>query len=181
MKFTPTRLSGLVLVELEKLEDERGFFARTWCAKEFEEHGLNPRIAQCSVSFNEKKGTLRGMHFQEAPHEEAKLLRCTRGAVFDVVIDLRADSGTFGQWLGIQLTEGDGRMLYIAEGFAHGFQTLTDATELFYQMSQSYHPESARGVRWNDPAFGIQWPFPENPILSPRDSLYPDFGLDRSP
>ncbi len=151
MRFQSTTLPGVFILELELRADERGFFARTWCQAEFEAHGLNPRLAQCSVSFNRKKGTLRGMHFQAAPHEECKVVRCTRGAIYDVVIDLRPDSPTRHQWMAAELTAENRRAFYIPEGFAHGFQTLVDDTEVFYQISEFYHPELARGVRWNDP------------------------------
>lgn len=174
MIFRETGLGGAFIVELEKVEDERGHFARAWCVKEFEAHGISPRLVQCNISFNKKKGTLRGMHYQAPPHEEAKLVRCTRGALYDAIIDLRPCSPTFGEWTAVELSEGNGRMLYVPEGFAHGFQTLEDNTEVFYQMSEFYHPESARGVRWNDPAFGIEWPEDERTI-SERDAGYPDF------
>jgi dTDP-4-dehydrorhamnose 3,5-epimerase len=172
MKFLPTRLPGVWIVDLEKHGDNRGFFARSWCRREFEEHGLNPNLVQCSVSFNLKKGTLRGMHYQVTPHEEAKLVRCTRGSICDVAVDLRPTSPAFGKWTAEELTADNGRALYIPGGFAHGFQTLSDSTEVFYQMSEFYHPESARGVRWNDPTFGIIWPIP-NPIISERDKNLP--------
>jgi len=154
--------------------DQRGFFARTYCEREFESHGLKSRYVQCSVSFNRYKGTLRGMHFQVAPHEETKLIRCTRGSIYDVIVDLRPASATFKQYVGLVLSAANGRMLYVPEGFAHGFQTLEDNTEVFYQMSQFYAPEHGRGVRWNDPAFGIEWPADERIILD-RDQAYPDF------
>jgi len=178
MKFSPTKLPGVWIVDLEKHDDERGFFARSWCQQEFEQHGLNPRLVQCSVSFNHKKGTLRGMHYQIAPHEEAKLVRCTRGAIYDVAVDLRPASPTRKQWLGVELTAENGRALYISEGFAHGFQTLADNAEVFYQMSEFYHPESARGVRWDDPQLAIRWPVADK-IISPRDQALP--GLDWLP
>jgi len=174
MKFSPTKLPGVWIVDMEKHEDERGFFARSWCQREFEEHGLNPNLVQCSVSFNHKKGTLRGMHYQAAPHEEAKLVRCTRGAIYDVVVDLRPVSPTRKQWLAVDLTADNGRALYIPEGFAHGFQTLADDAEVFYQMSEFYHSECVRGIRWNDPALKIEWPLPD-PILSARDKNHVDF------
>lgn len=179
MKFTTTPIPGVWLVEMERSEDDRGWFARSWCAKEFEAHGLNPRLVQCNVSFNKKKGALRGMHWQAAPHAEAKLVRCTSGAIYDVALDLRPDSPTFRKWFAAELTADNGRSLYIPEGCAHGFQTLTDDAEVFYQMSESYHPESARGARWNDPAFGIQWPLPE-PLISDRDQNYVDFTLPQT-
>jgi dTDP-4-dehydrorhamnose 3,5-epimerase len=172
--FNETKLKAAFAIELQKQEDERGFFARSWCQQDFAEHGLNPKLVQCNISFNQLKGTLRGMHYQVAPHEEAKLVRCTRGALYDVIVDLRPASPTFKQWLGIELTAENHRMLYIPEGFAHGFQTLEDDTEVFYQMSEFYHPECARGVRWNDPAFNILWPVEEK-IISAKDNSYPDF------
>jgi len=167
--FIETKLAGVYIIELEKIEDDRGFFARTFCQREFEAHGLNPRIAQCSVSFNRRKGTLRGMHYQVAPYEESKLVRCTMGAIYDVAVDLRPDSLTHKQWMAVELTEDNRRALYIPAGCAHGFQTLEDNSEVFYQMSEVYHPECARGLRWNDPVFGIQWPS-ETLVASARDS-----------
>jgi dTDP-4-dehydrorhamnose 3,5-epimerase len=174
MRFLETALQGAFIIELDRQEDERGFFARTWCQREFIAHGLNPRLVQCNVSFNRRRGTLRGMHYQVAPYAEAKLVRCTRGAIYDVIIDLRPDSPTFTQWIAVELTADNHRMLYIPEQFAHGFQTLEDNTEVFYQMSEFYAPECARGVRWNDPAFAIAWP-PAERIISERDRHYPDF------
>ena len=162
------------MIEPEKREDERGFFARTFCKREFELHGLNSQVAQCNTSFNKKKGILRGMHFQAAPFGEVKLVRCTAGAIYDVIIDLRPASRTFKGYFGAELSAENGTMLYIPEGFAHGFQTLRDGSEVFYQMSQVYSPEHARGVRWNDPAFGIEWPADER-IIVERDRTYPDF------
>lgn len=176
MIFRETKLPGAFVIELEKREDDRGFFARTFCREEFSAHGLNPDIAQCNVSFNKRKGTLRGMHYQTPPFAEAKLVRCTSGAIFDVIIDLRESSTTFRQHFAVDLYSATGKMLYIPEGFAHGFQTLLDDTEVFYQMSQPYAPECARGVRWNDPSFGIEWPSAERTILE-RDRNYPDFLL----
>jgi len=172
--FIETKLRGAFMIEPERLEDERGFFARAWCQREFESHGLSPRLVQCDISFNTKKGTLRGMHYQVAPHEEAKLVRCTMGAIYDVIINLRPDLPTFKQWVAVELTANNRRMLYVPEGFAHGFQTLVDHTEVSYQMTEFYHPESARGVRWDDPAFAIEWPLAD-PILSEKDRTYPDF------
>jgi dTDP-4-dehydrorhamnose 3,5-epimerase len=176
MIFSQIKLKGAFLIEPERKEDHRGFFARTWDQQEFENYGLNSRLVQCSVSFNKKKGTLRGMHFQVAPFEETKLVRCTKGEIFDVIIDLRPNSETFKKYFSVILNEENRLMLYIPEGFAHGFQTLTDNTEIFYQMSQFYSPEHASGVRWNDPAFGIDWPADERTILD-RDLNYPDFRL----
>ena len=174
MIFKPTELPGAYIIEPGRLEDIRGYFARTFCEKDFAAQGLETQVAQCSVSFNHKKGTLRGMHYQVAPLKEVKLVRCNRGAIFDVIIDLRRDSPAFKKHIAVQLDERNGKMLYIPVGFAHGFQTLEDDTEVFYQMSQIYSAEHARGVRWNDPAFGIQWPQDERTILE-RDRNYPDF------
>jgi len=169
MKFTETKLKGAFIIEIELIKDERGFFARTWCKKEFSEYGLNPNLAQCNISFNKKKGTIRGMHYQDDPYQEAKLVRCTRGSIFDVIIDIRPDSNTFQKWISVELTSTNQKMLYIPEGFAHGFQTLEDNTEVFYQMSEYYHPECARGIRWDDPKLGITWPDVEHRIISGND------------
>jgi dTDP-4-dehydrorhamnose 3,5-epimerase len=176
MIFSETKFKGAFLIEPERKEDQRGFFARTWCQQEFEDHGLNSKLVQCSISFNNKKGTLRGMHFQEAPFEETKLVRCTKGEIFDAIIDLRPNSETFKKYFSVILNEENRLMLYIPPGFAHGFQTMTDNAEVFYQMSQFYSPEHSRGVRWNDPAFGIQWPADDRIIID-RDRNYPDFTL----
>jgi dTDP-4-dehydrorhamnose 3,5-epimerase len=172
LKFLPTPLTGAYLIELELLEDERGFFARSFCQSEFRAHGLDPVVAQCNVSFNRKRGTLRGLHYQAEPHVEAKLVRCTRGAVWDVIVDLRKGSLTVRQWHAAELTADNRRALYIPAGFAHGFQTLADDTEVLYQMSEFYHPESARGILWDDPALQINWPL-SNPTVSERDRSYP--------
>jgi dTDP-4-dehydrorhamnose 3,5-epimerase len=174
MIVTPSPLAGAVILDLELQHDGRGFFARTWCAREAEASGLNPRLAQASVSYNKRRGTLRGMHYQVSPHEEAKLVRCTRGSIHDVVIDLRAGSSSLGRHFAVTLSAENRRMLYVAEGFAHGFQTLEDDTEVCYQISEFYAPAAARGVRWDDPAFGIEWPLAD-PILNERDRGYPDF------
>ncbi len=175
MTFYETTLPDSFIVEMEPRVDDRGFFARSWCQREFSRKGLNPSLVQCNVSFNNRRGTLRGMHFQLPPYEEAKLVRCTMGAIFDVIIDLRPQSPTFKKQFTVQLDAKNHRMLYVPEGFAHGFQTLTDSTEVFYQMSEFFTPEAANsGIRWNDPVFGIQWPF-RDPILSERDRNYPDF------
>ena len=174
MIFKPTELPGAYLIEMEKHEDARGYFARTFCAAEFAAQGLETRILQCSVSFSRKKGTLRGMHYQMAPFEEVKLVRCSRGAIVDVIIDLRRESPAFKRNFAIRLDEQSGTMVYVPAGFAHGFQTLEDDTEVLYEMSQVYSAEHARGVRWNDPAFGISWPEAERTILD-RDRNYPDF------
>ncbi len=180
MIFTPTAVAGAWLVDLERREDERGFFARAWCAREFAEHGLNPRLVQCSVSRSTRRGTLRGLHWQAAPHEEAKLVRCSRGAIWDVALDLRPASATYLKHAGVELTAESGRELYIPEGCAHGFVTLADGSEVTYHMSEYYEPAAGRGVRWNDPAFGIAWPVPD-PILHPRDAAYPDYVPERRP
>ena len=174
MKFTATDLPGAYLIDLEPIADERGFFARTWCREEFAEHGLNAAVAQCNVSFNRQQGTLRGMHFQVAPYEEAKLVRCTMGAIFDVIVDLRPESPTYTQHLGVELTSGNRRALFVPEGCAHGFQTLVDDSEVFYQMSRSYVAGAACGVRWDDPTLDIAWPEHER-IISERDQQWPDF------
>ena len=172
MIFAELKLAGAFLVDLDPHRDDRGFFARSWCAEEFKKSGLNPRLIQCDISFNRKRGTLRGMHYQAAPHEEAKLVRCTMGAIYDVMIDLRKASPTFHQWVAAELTAENHRAVYIPEGFAHGFQTLTDDAEVFYQMSEFFYPDLARGVRWNDPAFGIAWPISEV-IVSDKDQSFP--------
>ncbi len=174
MIFAETALAGAFIVHLEELDDSRGFFARTWCRDEFEEHGLDGSLVQCNVSYNHRKGTLRGMHYQAVPHEEVKLVRCTQGAIYDVVVDLRPQSATYKQWVSVELTADNHRMVYVPKGFAHGFQTLQDRSEVYYQMSEFYHPECACGVRWNDPEFKIAWPFPA-PILSLKDEAYVDF------
>jgi dTDP-4-dehydrorhamnose 3,5-epimerase len=174
VRFTETRLSGAFVVELDLLADERGHFARTFDVAEFAEHGLDPAVVQCNTSFNTRRGTLRGMHYQADPDGEAKLVRCTRGSIYDVAVDLRPDSGSRGRWFGAELSASNGRMLYIPTGMAHGFQTLEDGTEVHYQMSHHYVPEAARGVRFDDPAFGIEWPLPD-PIVSERDRQYADF------
>ena len=174
MIIEKTSLDGVRVVELERLEDERGFFARTWDPGEFEREGLNPCLAQCSISFNPSRGTLRGMHYQAAPHEEAKLVRCTAGAIFDVALDLRSESLTFRRWFGTTLSAENRRALYIPEGCAHGFLTLEDATEVLYQISAFYAPDAARGVRWDDPVFGIAWP-DDVTVISERDRTYPGF------
>ncbi|NOU66743.1 dTDP-4-dehydrorhamnose 3,5-epimerase [Paenibacillus sp. LMG 31461] len=172
MLFTETKLKNAYIIELDKIEDERGFFARSWCRDEFEQRRMNPNLVQCNISYNKKKGTLRGMHYQCAPHEEAKLVRCTRGAIYDVIVDLRPESETYKKWISVELTADNRTMLYIPEGFAHGFQTLQDETEVFYQMSESYEPKCARGVRWDDPAFGIAWPEGNNIIISDKDAMF---------
>jgi dTDP-4-dehydrorhamnose 3,5-epimerase len=172
--FTETKLLGAYVIDVEKREDHRGFFGRTFCREEFEAHGLNSQVVQCNISFNKRKGTLRGMHFQAAPFAEAKLVRCTSGSIYDVIIDLRPGSRTLKEHFAVELSAANHRMLYIPEEMAHGFQTLEDNTEVFYQMSQVYSAEHGRGVRWNDLAFGIRWPAGER-IINERDRNYPDF------
>ncbi|HEY7140315.1 MAG TPA: dTDP-4-dehydrorhamnose 3,5-epimerase [Methylomirabilota bacterium] len=174
MIFTPALLPGAFIVEPDLHRDVRGFFARTWCQEEFTAHGLNPRLVQCSVSFTERRGTVRGLHYQDAPHQEAKLVRCVRGAIHDVIVDLRRQSPTFRRHVAVELREGSYRMLYVPEGVAHGFQTLADGTEVAYQMSEFHRPEAARGVRWDDPAFAIPWPESVR-VVSDRDRSFPDF------
>jgi len=172
--FAKTSLPGVVEIHLQPHLDERGFLARSWCQQEFESEGLNPRLVQCNISYSVRKGTLRGLHYQREPFGEAKVVRCTAGAAYDVVIDLREQSPTYRQWLGVVLNARDRNMLYIPEGFAQGFLTLEDHTELFYQMSEFYHPDAACGVRWDDPAFQILWP-EKVEVISERDRTYPDF------
>jgi dTDP-4-dehydrorhamnose 3,5-epimerase len=176
--FTETPLSGAYLVDIEPLEDERGFFARTFCVNEFISRGLNPRVVQCSVSLSARVGTLRGMHYQIEPFQEAKLVRCTRGAMYDVIVDIRPESTTYGRHFAAVLASEDHRMLYIPEGFAHGFLTLTDDTEVFYQISEIYSQEHARGFRWDDPVFGIEWPRAVE-VVSERDRAHPAFVLSK--
>jgi dTDP-4-dehydrorhamnose 3,5-epimerase len=175
VKLSETPLAGAFVIELDILRDDRGFFARTFDAAAFREHGLEHTVVQCSASFNEKSGTLRGMHYQVAPNQECKLVRCTRGAIFDVIVDLRPDSDTYCRWFGIELTADRGRELYVPEDFAHGFQTLEDGSEVHYQISHEYVPANARGVRWDDPAFGIDWPPAAERTMSDKDRNYPDF------
>lgn len=177
MLFSATKLPGAYLIELEKLTDERGFFARSWCQREFAEQQLDNQVVQCNLSFTRQRGALRGMHYQLPPYAETKVVRCLRGAVYDVIIDLRPDSPTFLQWLGVELTAENRTMLYVPKGFAHGFMTLTDETELFYQMSADYAPSHARGVRWNDPLFAIAWPLAVTTI-SDKDRDAADATLD---
>lgn len=177
MKFTELELPGAHLVELEPHRDRRGFFARAWCRREFEEAGLETEVVQCNLSYNAERGTLRGMHYQVSPRGEVKIVRCFRGALHDVIIDLRPGSPTFTEHLGVDLTADNRRALYVPEGFAHGFQTLADDTEVFYQMSEFHSPEHARGYRFDDPAFGIEWPV-EPPIVKAKDRAWPDFDPD---
>jgi dTDP-4-dehydrorhamnose 3,5-epimerase len=174
MIFTETKLKGAFILEIKKMEDERGFFGRSWCQKEMEEHGLKANVVQTNVSYNKVKGTLRGMHFQKAPHQETKLVRCTKGAIYDVIIDLRPQSPTYKQWIGVELTEENHKMLFVPEDFAHGFVTLADNTEVTYQVTQFYTPGAEGGIRWNDPAFNIKWPT-EVKVVSGKDQQHPDF------
>jgi dTDP-4-dehydrorhamnose 3,5-epimerase len=172
MIFRETELRGAFIIEIEPIEDERGFFARTFCRDEFRARGLDAELRQCSLSFNRRRGTLRGLHYQAEPHAEVKQVRCTRGRVYDVIVDLRRGSPTRGRWIGVELGAEDRRALHVPAGFAHGFQTLEDASELFYQMSEPYWPELARGLRWDDPSLAIAWPFGD-PIVSDRDRALP--------
>jgi dTDP-4-dehydrorhamnose 3,5-epimerase len=174
MTFHETKLPGVCEIRIEPKPDERGFFARCWCREEFKSHGLTARVVQCSISHNARKGTLRGVHYQTPPHAETKVVRCTRGSIFDVVVDVRPDSPMFKEYIAVILSAEEHNMLYVPEGCAHGFLTLEDNTEVFYQMSAFHSPESARGMRWDDPAFRITWPStPE--VISERDRTYPNF------
>lgn len=177
MRFVETPLIGAFVIEPEPVDDERGFFLRTFCRREFAERGLIPDLVQCSVSFNRKRGTLRGMHYQAPPHEETKLVRCTSGAIYDVIVDLRTNSSSKLRWFAIELTAANHQMLYVPAGLAHGFLTLADDSEVFYQMSEYFNPESSRGVRWDDPALGIKWPAAPTTI-SDRDATYSDYRPD---
>ncbi|HEV3136442.1 MAG TPA: dTDP-4-dehydrorhamnose 3,5-epimerase [Pirellulales bacterium] len=174
MKLTETPLAGAFVVAIEQHRDDRGFFGRSFCVDEFQGAGIPMTIAQCNVSFNHRRGTLRGMHFQIPPNAEAKLVRCTRGAIYDVIVDLRPKSPTYTRHFGVELTAANHRSLYVPPGFAHGFQTLEDDAEVFYQMSEAYSPAHARGLRWNDPALGIQWPLAAT-VISKKDETYDDF------
>jgi len=176
MEFLKTKLPGVFEIQIEAKPDERGFFARTWCQNEFESQGLAGKLVQCSLSFNKRKGTLRGMHYQIAPHEETKVVRCTQGAVYDVVLDLRPGSPAFKNWTGVELTAEKRNMIYVPQGCAHGFLTLEDRCEVIYQMSEFQYAESSRGVRWDDPAFQIEWPT-EVEVISERDRNYGDFQI----
>lgn len=175
INFTETKLRGAFIIEPEIFEDERGFFARSFSEKEFEANGINGRMAECNISFNKRRHTIRGLHFQADPFAQAKLVRCTRGAIYDVIVDLRPDSPTFKQWIGQELTAENRLMIYVPAGFAHGYQTLEDNTEMYYQVSEFYAPESCGGVRWNDPAFAIRWPAMDGITINQRDRSYPDF------
>jgi dTDP-4-dehydrorhamnose 3,5-epimerase len=175
MIFTETKLKGAFIVEIEKIGDARGFFARAWCEKELAAHDLHVHWVQANIAFSKQKGTLRGLHYQIAPYEEAKLMRCIRGAIYDVIVDLRPESPTYLQWLGVELTADNHKALYVPEGCAHGYQTLMDDTETFYPVSQFYAPGFERGVRWNDPAFGIQWLETDERMISAKDRSWPDY------
>lgn len=179
MIFREGELRGVYIIEPEYRVDDRGFFARIWCQHEFEVCRLNPRLAQCNVSFNHKRGTLRGMHYQLSPHAEVKIVRCTRGGIYDVALDLRPDSPTYKRWQAVELTDRNRLALYIPEGVAHGYQTLTDNTEVYYQVSEFYSPDSEAGIRWNDPALAIRWPLLD-PIVSSKDARWPDFRWNAS-
>jgi len=175
MIFQTTAINGAFIVDVQKIGDERGFFARVFCRKEFEAQGIDPQIHQANIGFNKDRGTLRGLHYQVDPHGEAKFVRCTAGSLYDVVLDLRPTSATFKQWLGVELSAENRRMLYLPAGCAHGYLTLADDTEIFYLVSQYYHSAAERGVRWNDPAFAIDWPI-DVAVISPKDAHWPDFG-----
>jgi len=176
MIFTETKLKGAFIIEIKKLEDERGFFGRAWCQKEFEEHGLNGNICQINTSYTKNKGTIRGLHYQVNPYQETKFLRCTRGRIFDIIIDLRPDSPTFMQWIGNELSSDNYKMVYVPENFAHGILTLEDNSEVYYPVTQFYTQGAERGIRWNDPAFNIKWPV-EVEIVSEKDNSHPDFDI----
>lgn len=175
MIFTETELKDAYLVDVEPQTDERGFFSRAWCENEFAESGLSTRVVQCNIAFNTTMGTLRGMHYQAPPHAEVKIVRCTRGAIYDVIVDLRPESPTFRKWLGVELTAENRRAIYIPEGFAHGYLTLADDTETYYQVSEFYAPGAEQGVRWDDPAIAIDWTGPEPTVISEKDRSWPDF------
>jgi len=177
MIFTETKLKGAYLIDIDKKEDDRGFFARTFCRREFEGRGLCYQFVQCNVSVNRQKGTLRGMHYQTPPYQETKLVSCIRGAIYDVIIDLRPNSPTYCEWLSAVLTEENGKIMYIPEGFAHGFQTLGADTAVFYQMSEFYDPDYSTGLRWDDPGIAIEWPYEENRIISLKDQMLPFFNV----
>ena len=173
MIFTPTDLDGACIIDIEVREDERGYFARVWCSREFEVQGLKTDLVQCNVAYNHTRGILRGMHYQQPPHAEVKLVRCTNGAVYDVIVDMRTDSPSYLKWTGVELTEENHRMLYVPEGFAHGYITLQDRSELFYQVSEFYTPGAEGGVRWDEPAIGIQWPDVGALTISAKDRAWP--------
>lgn len=173
MIFTETDLPGAWIIDIEPHKDERGYFARVWCAREFEAQGLKTDLVQCNIAYNHSKGILRGMHYQQAPHAEVKLVRCTRGSVYDVIVDLREDSPTRLKWIGVELTEDNHRMLYVPEGFAHGYVTLQDNSELFYQVSEFYTPGAEGGLRWDDPRIAIEWPEQGELLISEKDRSWP--------
>lgn len=177
MIFKETELEGAFVIEFQPMFDNRGLFARAWCQKEFEDHGLISDFVQANVTFSHKRGTLRGLHYQIEPHEEVKLVRCTRGAIFDVIIDLRPGSSTYGRWIATDLCAENRRMIYIPAGFAHGYQILEDDTEVYYQVGQFYAPRYERGIRWDDPAFGINWPISDPLILSDKDKSWSPYSL----
>jgi dTDP-4-dehydrorhamnose 3,5-epimerase len=172
MRFTPSRIAGAWVIDIEPIHDHRGFFATTWLPEQLRRHGIEPRLAQCNLAFNHKRGTLRGMHFQKAPHAQAKIIRVTRGAVLDVIVDLREDSPTYRQWDSVELSADNRRMFYMPAGVAHGYLTLTDDVEAYYHASTPWAPQAESGVRWNDPAFGIRWPF-EPVVISEKDRTWP--------
>ena len=179
MIFTEGALPGTFIIDAERIEDSRGHFARTFCRREFAEHGLEVTLLQGNTSFNVRKGTLRGLHYQTAPHQEVKIVRCTRGAVYDVAVDARPESPTYGEWMGVELTAENGRMVYIPKGFAHGYLTLADESEVFYHVSAYYTPNAERGIRYNDAAIGIKWPGPVTSV-SDKDLHWPDFPIERN-
>ena len=174
MIFSETRLAGSFIIELEKIKDERGFFARTWDKIKFSEMNLDSEFVQSSISLNKKKGTIRGMHYQTKPYQESKIVRCTKGKIFDVIIDLRPNSTTFKKWVSVELSEDNYKMMYIPKGFAHGYQTLDDYSEILYEISEYYKPECSKGIRWNDKEFNIQWPLKEI-IISEKDKTFEDY------
>lgn len=176
MIFTETKLKGAYIVDLEPHYDSRGYFGRAWCKKEFEKHGLNANLVQCNISYNKVRGTTRGMHYQIDPYSETKFVRCIKGALYDVIIDLRKESDTYGKWIGIELSEKNGRAIYVPEGFAHGFQTLEDDTYVFYQVTEFYTPNAEKGIRWDDSSFNIKWPIgKEDVIISEKDRSWESF------
>lgn len=175
MIFEETKLKGAYIIHPERLEDDRGFFARAWCKKEFKQRGLRAELVQCNISYNKLRSTLRGMHYQLKPYEETKLVRCTAGAIYDVIIDIRPDSSTYKQWIGVELSAANRTMLYVPRGFAHGYVTLVDNAEVFYQVTEFYAPGVERGIRWNDPEFSILWPNAASLVISEKDKTWPDF------
>jgi dTDP-4-dehydrorhamnose 3,5-epimerase len=175
MKFIPTALDGVCIIELEMINDNRGFFARSWCKEAFGQNELSNDIVQCNISFNLQCATIRGLHYQVSPHEETKIVRCIRGGIYDVVIDLRKNSPSYMSWIGVNLNSENRKMIYIPTGFAHGYQTLTSETEIYYQVDQYYNPKAEQGIRWDDPAFSIDWPISKNCIVSEKDRAWPNF------